>query len=176
MWYVAQIQARRWALGAAFANLKRQGHDVFVPWCAPDHPVRQRMPISNRPLFPGYVFVSPGFDKVTGERLDWRGMRYTRGVLRLLTKLGSTEPVEAPADLVPGLMARMNADGGLIRLDRFKVGDQVAIVRGPLAAGRHEEPRMGLYQGDDAERVKVLLDILGTPQVVSIPRAHLAVA
>ena len=75
-------------------------------------------------------------------------------------------PTAVPAAVIEDLKARET--GGLIDLPRppkFRPGDRVRVLHGPLAG------HVGLYAGmRPRERVEVMLAILGGSQRVTLPK------
>jgi transcription elongation factor/antiterminator RfaH len=115
------------------------------------------------PLFARYLFVILDL-----ERDRWLSVRSTIGVSRLFTQDG--RPVPVPVGIVEALIER--ADGELTRLDADLVkGQSVRILSGPFADFVGPLARL-----DEAGRVQVLLDLMGTAVPVTIHRSALAPA
>ena len=96
------------------------------------------------------------------QRDPWLSVRSTVGVSRLFTQDG--RPVPVPVGIVESLIAQSNGD--LTRLDGNLVkGQQVRILSGPFADFVGTLERL-----DDAGRVQVLLDLMGTAVPVSLRR------
>ena len=116
------------------------------------------------PLFPRYLFVilDLGRDR-------WLSVRSTIGVSRLFTSQDG-RPVPVPTGIVESLIER--SDGKLTRLDAGLVaGQQVCILSGPFADFVGTLERL-----DDAGRVKVLLEMMGTTVPVTLHRSVLSPA
>jgi transcriptional antiterminator RfaH len=113
------------------------------------------------PLFPGYIFVS--FDP---DNAPWRSINGTLGVRRLLGS--DARPQPTPPDLVPTLAGR--CQNGLLEVHPFSAGDAVRILSGPFA------DRIAVIEGmHAADRVRVLLEIMGTFARVDLAPTDLAV-
>lgn len=102
------------------------------------------------------------------ERDRWLSVRSTVGVSLLFTQNG--RPVPVPVGTVESLL--QYSDGRLTRLDYgLAEGQRVRILSGPFA------DLVGtLEQLDEAGRVKVLLEMMGTAVPVALDRAVLAPA
>jgi transcriptional antiterminator RfaH len=129
----AQAQCER----VAGRNLERQGYEVFLPECQTRKGVR--------PLFPRYLFIMLG---VSG----WWPVTGTRGVSGLL--MNGERPGEVGSEVIEELKRR-RGDEGLVRLERFGVGDRVRIEEGPMVGFE------GLVVGSARRRVEVLLAMMG---------------
>jgi transcription antitermination factor NusG len=160
-WYVVQTQPRREELGAR--NLARQGFGVFLPRFARTVRHARRSSTVLRPLFPGYAFVT--FDPEVDR---WRAVLGTCGISTLIRRGDRPSPV--PEGVVEGLMAAAAAGDGLDFTKDFVVGCSLRFQSGPFAE------RIGeLIEMSDAERVRVLLEFLGSERVVTAPARDLVV-
>lgn len=153
-WYLAQLKPN--ALGVAVRHLRRQGFETFMPLL---EETRRGAQFETRcvPLFPGYLFVG-----ATGRSADVGAVRSTRGVTRLVKSAGRLSPL--PASLVDALQARCDEAGIYAQNEDLEVGDGVRITGGPFAQyfGRvHALP--------SAERIWVLLDVLGRVALTEVP-------
>jgi len=101
------------------------------------------------PLFPNYLFV-----RLDISRDQWRSVDGTRGVVRLLMRGETPQPVAN--EIVDGLQAQMRADGTIDWTPKFMIGGAVRIADGPFA-----EFLGTLESLDAAGRVRVLLEFLG---------------
>jgi|HubBroStandDraft_6_1064221.scaffolds.fasta_scaffold00056_106 transcriptional antiterminator RfaH len=128
----AQAQCER----VAGRNLERQGYEVFLPECQTRKGVR--------PLFPRYLFVLL-------DLYRWWPITGTRGVSGLLM---NGERPGAVEDEVIEELKRRRGDEGLVRLERFGVGDRVRVDEGPFSGLE------GLVTGNSRRRVEVLLSIM----------------
>ena len=109
-------------------------------------------------LFPGYAFV--------WIELQWHAARWAPGVVRLV--LSGSEPAKVPVSVIDDLKSRER--GGYVVLPQargLKRGDRVRILRGPFV------DQIALYDGQTAaERIAVLLTMLGSQRRVELPSGH----
>jgi transcriptional antiterminator RfaH len=112
------------------------------------------------PLFPFYLFIY--LDQVNS---NWRPIRSTRGVLRII-HFGNT-PTPVPDELIERLHHQPHEAEGAHT--RFSPGDKITIAEGP-------------FKGLDAvfqrakgeERAIILLNMLQQPREVEIPQHDLS--
>lgn len=155
-YYVVQAQPQKERL--AVQELQNQRFLTFFP-------VIQRAPKVVRgklddgrqsPMFPKYLFVQ--FDLETCD--NWRSINGTRGVTRLMCM------DEWPSAVPVFVMNRLIAAGEVVLEETatlpFNLGDNVEFTAGAFAGKR------GLVQACDAERVEVLLSLLGTQVPVRV--------
>lgn len=155
-WFLVQTKAGHELL--AEAHLRRQNYETFLPRSCRTIRHARRVQVVTQAHFPGYIFV--GFDMA---RDRWRNINHTRGVIRLVT--GNDRPLRVPCGVVEMLQARCDAKGLIDLMDGLKVGDEVRVIRGPLA------DRMGLIDrliGED--RVRVLISMLSAEAAVEVDR------
>jgi transcriptional antiterminator RfaH len=146
-WYVVHTQPA--CEERAAMHLATQGYRVFCPRFRKTVRHARKCTSKLAALFPGYLFVmlDPSHDR-------WRAINGTRGVIRLLT-LGDA-PQPTPAGVVEDLQAQTDDHGALVLAPALSVGQRVRIAEGPLA------DLVGTLQRlDGADRVRVLLDLLG---------------
>ena len=145
-----------WHLGA-------QGFRSFLPQFEKTIRHARQLRTVRAPLFPRYLFVVLDL-----ERDAWLSVRSTVGVSRLFTQNGW--PIPVPVGVVEALIGQ--SDGNLTRLDAGLVkGQQVRILSGPFAEFIGTLERL-----DEAGRVQVLLELMGTAVPVSLRRWMLAPA
>jgi transcription elongation factor/antiterminator RfaH len=145
-------------------RLKAQGFRCYIPLFEKTIRHARKLRTVRAPLFPRYLFVILDL-----ARDSWSPIRSTIGVSRLLTTQDG-RPVPVPVGVVESLIER--SDGSVTRLDTKLVrGQQVRILSGPFAdfAGT-------LVRLDDAGRVRVLLEMMGTEVPVALHRSALAPA
>lgn len=160
-WYVVQTQAH--AEERARLNLERQGYAAWLPLYRKARRHAGRSETVLRPLFPRYLFVS-----LDREREPWRAVLSTFGVSRFVGGAEGPEPV--PEAVIEGLRARAGPDGLFALRARLKAGDRVRIAQGPFAELE------GVFQAaSDAERVLILLRLLGREVRVAVPGADVEV-
>jgi transcription elongation factor/antiterminator RfaH len=144
-------------------HLEAQGFRTYYPQIEKTIRHARRLRTVRAPLFASYLFVRLDLD-----RDRWLCVRSTIGVLRLVTQDG--RPVPVPRGVVEFLIGQ--SDGGLTRLDVGLVeGKSVRILSGPFADFVGSLKRL-----DDAGRVQVLIELMGTAVPVSIHRSVLAPA
>lgn len=148
-WYVAQTHPH--GEERAVSNLRRQGFETYVPRYLRRRKHARKVEMIASVLFPRYVFVA--FNPLVHR---WLSIRSTSGISLLITQ-GDT-PLPVPAGVVEGLRGREGEDG-LITLGMgpsFVPGDKVRVVGGAF------DEALGLFETiNDAERVTILLDLLG---------------
>lgn len=155
-WYV--VQTIRGREQFAKENLERQKVPTYLPLFS--RPVMRRNTVADQvsAFFPGYLFVS-----LPHRSSLWRSVGGTYGVSRIV-RFGET-PSPVPEGLVEYLKARTGADGALGFEDDLKPGDSVRLVGGAFDRiyGR-------LCSIEPAERVVVLLRLMGREVPVTVPR------
>lgn len=148
-WYVVYTQIN--AEAKAVAHLNRQGFETYLPLYPKKRRHARRTETVMRPLFPRYLFTW-----LDPESQQWRPILSTIGVSTLLRQ--GERPAPVPAGFVDELAAREKAGlfEPLTPASRFRPNDSVRITTGPFSdlIGR-------FYQMADAERVYVLLDMMG---------------
>lgn len=155
MWVAARLLPHKEAL--ALAQLKRNGFPTYLPRTRERRVVRRRVIETARPLFPSYCFIV--------VESQWHAARWSPGVASLC--MDGSAPARVADSIITELRSR--EINGLVELPPgLKVGDRVWIERGPFA-GLH-----GLYAGQaPAERVLILLALLGTARRVALPAADI---
>lgn len=149
-WLVVQVQPRKEAY--ATQHLQRQRFRTFLPRLRATRTRARKFESALVPLFPGYLFVG-----VDASSENWRAIKGTRGVLRLLCGDRGT-PQRLPGGFVAALMAATDALGVVSRpLFDLRVGDTACVLEGPFA--RHVGKIAAL---DGKGRVDVMLEILGS--------------
>ncbi|MFG6562299.1 transcription termination/antitermination protein NusG [Sulfitobacter sp. 1A15299] len=157
-WFVAQLRPH--GLAQARVHLKRQGFETFSPVLLHQSRALSSKRNEERPLFPGYLFVN--FDP---NQFGWSAINSTRGVSRLvLNDLRRPRPL--PDELIRALQNRCDPEKAY---DDLAVGDRVRLVTGPFA-----ELVTKIESLPSAERVGVLIDVMGREVRSSLPRAHVA--
>jgi transcriptional antiterminator RfaH len=151
-WAAAQLQPQR--DGLALHCLRQAGFETYAPRLREPRTAHGRKVTRTPLLFPGYLFVL--------IELQWHTARWAPGVVRLV--MDGIGPAAVPEVVIEDLKGRET--GGLIDLPRppkFRSGDRVRVLHGPLAG------HVGLYAGmRPRERVEVLLAILGGAQRVTL--------
>lgn len=155
-WYVVRTLPQR-ELQAA-KQLANQGFRAFMPRYWKNRRHARKVDTVSAPLFPRYIFVI-----VDRTRDRWRSIDGTLGVDRLLKSGGEPQPV--PPGVVESLVRAADGEGN-IRFDfQLKEGQAIKVMAGPFAELVGQLERL-----DDNGRVKVLLEIMGGPVRVGLPR------
>ena len=145
-------------------HLRAQGFRTFLPKFRKTIRHARQLRTVRAPLFPRYLFVILDL-----ERDRWLSVHSTIGVCRLFANQDG-RPVPVPVGAVETLIVQ--SDGDLTRLDTGLVkGQQVRILSGPFADFVGTLERL-----DDAGRVQVLLEMMGTAVPVTLQRSLLAPA
>jgi len=156
-WYVVNTQPR--AEAVALANLRRQGFEAWLPRYRKLRRHARKVEPVSMPLFPCYLFVALDIDD------RWRSINGTIGC-RKLVALGD-EPTPLAVGVVEALQAEADPEGFVDLgnpLARLQQGAPLRILHGPMA------DLVGQFQRlDDAQRVVVLLDLLGRQVEVRMP-------
>jgi transcription elongation factor/antiterminator RfaH len=151
-------QKRRWFAvhtqphleNRALFNLEIQRFSVFLPRYHKTVKHGRQFHTVLAPLFPGYLFVALDLDQ---ER--WRAINGTLGVRSLV--MAGERPQSLPEGVVEALIAMQNPLGVTSFLSELKLGQRVRMLAGPFA-----EMVGKLDWLNDADRVTVLLDLLGS--------------
>jgi len=145
-------------------HLRAQGFKTYLPQIRKTIRHARQLKTVQTPLFPGYLFMILDL-----ARDRWLSVRSTVGVSRLITHPDG-RPVPVPVGVVESLIEQ--TDGNLTRLDGGLVkGQHVRILSGPFA------DLMGtLEKLDEAGRVQVLLEMMGTAVPLTLHRSALAPA
>jgi transcriptional antiterminator RfaH len=124
---------------------------TYVPRFLKKRRHARKVDIVVQPLFPSYFFVS-----VDTAIQQWRCIASTIGVARLVCNGDAPAPV--PMRVIDALKQRED-ERGFIHIERqlpFVHGDKIRVVNGPFSSC------LGIFEDStDAERVTILLDLLG---------------
>lgn len=153
-WFLAQLKPN--CAQSAHKNLDRQGFQTFLPMVEETRQSKGKFVITNRPLFPGYIFVA--FDVAKGL---WRTVNNTYGITKLVSF--GKKPAPVPRDLVAQLMQGCNTSGKLLQPKLLKPGDQVTLTNCAFANFAAEVQEIAADQ-----RVWVLMDIMGAQTRVAV--------
>lgn len=161
-WYAVHCRPHRESTAAA--HLRNQDFAVFLP--RREKRIRHARKIEKvrRPFFPGYLFINLD---IGHQR--WRSINSTVGVIRIVMQ--NERPAAAPIGVIEALKTACGADDVLHVGPDLSVGQSVRVVDGPFADFVGE-----LDQLTDADRVRVLLDIMGGRTRVVLPRDYLVPA
>lgn len=161
-WFAVLTKSRSEAI--AQEHLRRQGYDCLFPRLS--RVLRTARGIERRieSLFPRYVFL-----RADPDQCSLAPVRSTRGVAGLVRFAG--EPARVPDAVIERIRQRMGADDGYVHLSapEYVPGQAVRVTEGPLMGWD------GVFMAaEGADRVRLLLDLLGSPREVVLPRAQLA--
>jgi transcription elongation factor/antiterminator RfaH len=123
-WYVLHTKSR-------FENVVNEGLikksiEVFLPKVQVKSKRRDRKAMIRVPLFPGYLFVKS--DLNPNEHLE---IVKTVGAVRLIGNKDG--PIPVPSDTIKSLEIMVGGNNPVITGTRFKKGERVIVVYGPLA-------------------------------------------
>ena len=159
-WYL--IQCKGGESFRAAEHLDNQGYQVFHPVLQVQKKRRGKLCWLDEPLFPYYLFIRL-------DRLDsnWRPIRSTRGVLRLVGF--GDEPLAVDDALVETLRDSAVGETSAQRANvYFRAGEIVEITEGPFRA---LQAVFDSQKGE--ERAIVLLNMLQGQQRLEMPIGHL---
>jgi transcriptional antiterminator RfaH len=156
-WFVASTQ-----LGSeykALLNLQRQNIECYFPRYIKQRRHARKIDTVAAPLFPGYMFI-----RMDRSTTAWRKINSTFGIRSLIC--AGERPLPVPENIVDEI--RQNEDeNGMITLGKMRrlcKGDKVKLISGAFL------DQIGIFDGmTDAQRVFVLLDILGRQVRISAP-------
>jgi transcriptional antiterminator RfaH len=150
-WYVIQCKAKESFRAAE--NLENQGFEVFHPFIQVEKVRQGKLKLVDEPLFPYYLFIH-----LSEVADNWRPIRSTRGVLKLVSF--GHQPVRVADELVEMLRERVAPQPE----DYLKAGDRVLIEEGPFKGLN------AIFQTKKGEeRVILLLDLLQKQQRLEVP-------
>ena len=155
-WYLAQLKPG--GLQKACQHLERQDFEAFMPLHNATVRRRGMLQTVKKPLFPGYLFVG------VNEEQYLRPVNATRGVSKLVSMDGK-EPVRVPEKLIGDLQLQTKNGDWAPELEQFEVGQGVEIISGPFAGFRAR-----ISAVSEADRIYVLLDMIGQLTKISVPR------
>lgn len=162
-WYVCQTKPRQEALAAR--KLAEQGYEVYVPMLARWERKKGAWNRTEEVMFPRYGFVRCGR---AGQSIA--PIRSTPGVTGLVT-FGTTPATLGDMDVAAiRAIAERGANTLQAQATPFRAGENVAVTDGPLKG------LAGIVSEIAAERVVVMLTLLGREKPVAIPADHLALA
>jgi len=161
-WFLAHtLPKSEWK---AELHLGAQGFRTFQPQIRKTIRHARQLQTVRAPLFPRYLFVILDL-----ERDRWLSVRSTVGVASLFSSRDG-RPVPVPVGIVESLIAR--SEDSLTRLDSGLVkGQQVRILTGPFVDFVGTLDRL-----NEAGRVRVLLEMMGTAVPLTLHRSALAPA
>lgn len=160
-WFVVRVHPNR--EDSAQFNLDRLKFRSFAPRVRRTVRHARKLRTVLAPLFPGYIFVILDL-----SRDPWRVVNSTVGVASLI--MGAERPTPVPCGIVEALVISENF--GTVRLDNdLEIGQKLRVLSGPFA---HALCR--LVHLNDRNRVRVLLELMGTEVTAQLDRSHVAPA
>ncbi len=162
-WYVCFCKPRREAF--ALRKLEEQGYDVFLPLLTRWEKAKDGWKPQQQVMFPRYCFLRCGR---AGQSIA--PIRSTPGVSGLVTF--GNQPATLDEAIVEALRSLVEKQAGAVAAGHtpFRAGDTVDIADGPLKG------MSGIVSAVAAERVTVMLSLLGREKPVAVPAAHLTLA
>jgi transcriptional antiterminator RfaH len=154
-WFILQVKPN--SHFKALNNLKRQGFETFLPLENSTLRTTSRFINSNKPLFPGYMFIA--FDR-TSE--PWSKINNTYGVSRLITFNSILQSV--PSSLIDAFRQRCDLSDKLLSKKKLKKGDQVRVLKGPFAS-----LIATVETCEKDQRIWVLMDLMGRKTLIQTP-------
>jgi transcriptional antiterminator RfaH len=165
-WYAVQFNPGEQHL--ARPALHRLGYTTFLPLirlAIPDKRVGKR--VVEVPAFPGYLFAQ------WGPGSFWQRILSQPGVAGILHAVGDrASPLAVPPAEIAALLSRASA-GGVIEdasvapvLPALEAGQTVRVTDGPFAG------QVGLCRRSSAERVSILLTLMGCERAVTAKRRY----
>jgi transcriptional antiterminator RfaH len=154
-WYVVHSQPHREKRAAA--HLQFQGFRTFLPLQRKTVRHARQFRVTEAPFFPRYLFV-----RFSVDHDRWRSIWGTVGVSRLLME--GERPLPVAEKIVCELIDRAEPSGLLALPPSLEPGQKVRLTAGPFAG------LVGTLAAlDEKQRVRVLLDLMGTEIAVSTP-------
>lgn len=150
-WYVIQCKAKE--SFRACEHLQNQGFEVFHPIIQVEKIRKGKLTQIEEPLFPYYLFIH-----LSDVSDNWRPIRSTRGVLKLVTF--GDQPLQVQDDLVEALQQRIQPEPEHL----LNPGDEVLIDDGPF---KGLKAIFECSRGE--ERVILLLNLLHKQQRLEMP-------
>ncbi len=151
-WYV--VQSKPGQAEKAAQELRNQGFEVFLPLVKVEKLNRGKRVEQEEPLFPGYLFI-----ELSEVASNWRPIRSTRGVARVITF--GNQPAVVPDDVVEQLRDSLKQQAEMRTLEP---NQPVRITEGPFA-----NLNAVFTEYDGEKRAFLLLELLGQWQRLSIP-------
>jgi transcriptional antiterminator RfaH len=158
-WFVIQTKPRD--EHRVKTHLFNQKIEAFLPLVETHQYCNGKMVRRIKPLFPNYIFTRLDL-KVHYYKVKW-----TRGVNRILGIRNGREPV---SEIVIQMLKNQMGDDDTVKLlEDFQEGDLVQITSGPF------KEFVGIFQRrlSSDERVRILLNLIGTEVPVQISRWEL---
>lgn len=165
-WYAIYCKPRQDA--RAHLHLRNQDYTVFRPLARVRHRTNAGFQHRVESLFPRYLFI-----RLDDNDQSWAPIRSTRGVTGLVRMGTGTPPTAVPDALVGDLQSRMSEHGwiDLEAANAYLRNEKVTVVEGAFAGCD------AIFQcRTAAERVVVLLTLLGATRRVELPETAITKA
>ena len=159
-WYVVHTKPRQEKL--AVSHLDRQGYETYLPMIEERRRKENRYQVQSVPMFPRYLFI-----RLTPTAASTAPIRSTIGCCGLV-RFGN-ELAQLAAPIITHLRARERANGGVSRAPEWPVGSPLRVTDGPFLG-----MDATFLSRSAAERVIVLMEMLGREQQVELPDHLLA--
>ncbi len=160
-WFAVLCKAR--AETIARTHLERQQFNCLLPMVRQQRRTIRGLQQQVEPLFPRYLFIEADAD---GRTLA--PVRSTRGVSGLV-RFGE-RAARVPGSVIARLRERMQQDDIVtLSVPTLQPGQSVRVTQGPFAGIQ------AIFDSPSgAERVRLLMAVLGARVSVVVPRSHLA--
>lgn len=120
-WFAAQVWAGREQLSAS--HLRARGYEIFLPHYVEHRRWSDRVKKIDRALFPGYLFLRLGGDRLAGAIT-------APGVIRIVGD--GQQPAPIPVHEIEAVRRIVATDLAVEPFPMARVGERVRIVAGPL--------------------------------------------
>ena len=159
-WYVVRTKPKHEHIAAA--NVERQfGLKVFLPRLRLEKLTRRGLVKQVDPLFPGYLFVNCVIE-------DWiTDLQHASGVSKIV-RFGDKIP-QVSEGVIKELQFHFGMDDTLVVENHLTPGDEVTVTEGAFAG----LDALVLKNLPARKRVQILLEVLGRPTPVEVPREAL---
>jgi len=154
-WYAVYTKPR--CEQKAVEGLARRSVEAFLPKIEVIRKREYRSVRQAEPLFPCYIFV-----RIEVSSEHFYAAKWTPGVRKILGVGDALSHV--PDSVIECIRQEMGTKGAIRPRQRFKAGDPVRILRGPL------RDLVGIFKGEISAngRVRVLMNILRNPREVEV--------
>jgi len=158
-WYVVQAKHREEQRAEHF--LKEKGFHTYLPLMEAAKIRGSKHSITEKPLFPGYLFCLFDCDSESLAHVRW-----TRGVAKILPESASPFPIN---DEVIAEIRSLEQKDGIIRRKSLRTGDRIRVTRGPM------KDIVGIFDhwASDQGRVRVLLQCINYQASVELHYSHI---
>lgn len=158
-WYLLFCKPQQ-HLRAAW-QLGNQDFTCFNPMRPVQKTVRRVTKVVDEPLFPNYLFIQ------LNELSNWKALRSTRGVSRIVSFNG--EPAIVEDEIIHALQIQCDKSYTQAPKALYNPGDRVIITEGCF---NNIEAIVKASKAED--RILLLLQLLNGIQTIELPLAHIA--